>query len=84
MPPHYTFSGGLVGPGANRTIKNNEKQTPYDLSAKNPEVGRLLMIHAGKELKNRFLRSFIAVSPRTPYPPPAGEEGYEDEEDVDD
>ena len=39
---------GWVVIGANRTIKNNEKQTPFDLSAKNPEVGRLLMIHTGK------------------------------------
>lgn len=37
----------LLENGATRTIKNNEKQTPYDLSAKNPEVGKLLMIHTG-------------------------------------
>ena len=30
--------------GANTNIRNNEKQVPYDLSAKNPEVGRLLMV----------------------------------------
>ena len=34
--------------GADRTIRNNEKQIPFDLSAKNPEVGRLLMVHNGK------------------------------------
>ncbi|XP_064390369.1 osteoclast-stimulating factor 1-like [Halichondria panicea] len=34
----------LLENGANTTIRNNEKQLPYDLSAKNPEVGRLLMI----------------------------------------
>ena len=33
--------------GADRTIRNNEKQIPFDLSAKNPEVGRLLMVHTG-------------------------------------
>ena len=30
--------------GALQNIRNNENQTPYDLSAKNPEVGRLLMV----------------------------------------
>lgn len=34
----------MLSLGANTTIRNNEKQLPYDLSAKNPEVGRLLMI----------------------------------------
>lgn len=33
--------------GAMTNIRNNEKQLPYDLSAKNPEVGRLLMIRGG-------------------------------------
>ena len=36
--------------GADSTIRNNEKQTPFDLSAKNPEVGRLLMVHNGKRV----------------------------------
>lgn len=30
--------------GAITNIRNNEKQIPFDLSAKNPEVGRLLMV----------------------------------------
>ena len=30
--------------GAVTNIRNNEKQIPFDLSAKNPEVGRLLMV----------------------------------------
>ena len=34
--------------GARKDLRNNEKQLPYDLSAKNPEVGRLLMHHSGK------------------------------------
>lgn len=34
--------------GARKDIYNNEKQLPYDLSAKNPEVGRLLMHHSGR------------------------------------
>ena len=33
-----------VSIGANASIRNNEKQLPYDLSAKNPEAGRLLMV----------------------------------------
>ena len=34
----------MVYTGAQTNIRNNEKQIPYDLSAKNPEVGRLLMV----------------------------------------
>lgn len=30
--------------GALTNLQNNEKQIPYDLSARNPEVGRLLMV----------------------------------------
>lgn len=36
----------LLEKGADTNIRNNEKQIPYDLSAKNPEVGRLLMVRA--------------------------------------
>lgn len=34
----------LLEKGAVSAIRNNDKKTPYDLSAKNPEVGRLLMV----------------------------------------
>ena len=34
--------------GTDTTIRNNERQTAYDLAAKNPEVGRLLMVHGGR------------------------------------
>lgn len=34
----------MLSVGAITNIRNNEKQIPYDLSAKNPEVGRLLMV----------------------------------------
>lgn len=67
--------------GATRTIKNNEKQTPYDLSAKNPEVGKLLMIHTGK---NVFLGSSISISTLS-HLSLGSAEGYgEEEEDGDD
>lgn len=38
----------IIITGARKDLRNNEKQLPYDLSAKNPEVGRLLMHHSGK------------------------------------
>ena len=37
-------SVSLLPAGADTNIRNNENQVPYDLSSKNPEVGRLLMI----------------------------------------
>ena len=37
----------LLDYGAATTIRNNEKQLPYDLAVRNPEVGRLLMTHSG-------------------------------------
>lgn len=40
----YMFDSFLSYVGANASIRNNEKQLAYDLSAKNPEVGRLLMV----------------------------------------
>jgi ankyrin repeat protein len=43
---HATIVGMLLEKGARKDIRNNEKQLPYDLSAKNPEVGRLLMHHS--------------------------------------
>jgi len=45
---HADIVEALLERGADRTIRNNEKQTPFDLSAKNPEVGRLLMLHNGE------------------------------------
>ena len=35
----------LLERGARKDIKNNEKQTPYTLAAKNPECGRFLADH---------------------------------------
>lgn len=36
----------LLEKGALTNLRNNENQLPFDLSAKNPEVGRLLMVRA--------------------------------------
>jgi ankyrin repeat protein len=38
----------LLDKGANKTLRNNEKQLPYDLAVKNPQVGQLLKITSGK------------------------------------
>lgn len=46
---HASVVEMLLLKGADRTIRNNEKQIPFDLSAKNPEVGRLLMVHTDAE-----------------------------------
>ena len=45
--------------GARKDIRNNEKQLPYDLSAKNPEVGRLLMHHSGEYQLRKIVFSFL-------------------------
>nr|CAJ44456.1 osteoclast-stimulating factor [Suberites domuncula] len=41
---HADIVSLLLEAGANVSIRNNEKQLAYDLSSKNPEVGRLLMV----------------------------------------
>lgn len=40
----WWHQSSLTTLGAFTNIRNKEKQIPYDLSAKNPEVGRLLMV----------------------------------------
>lgn len=45
---HADIVGLLLNQGAVTTIRNNEKQLPYDLAVRNPEVGRLLMTHSGE------------------------------------
>lgn len=44
---HAEIVSLLLTQGAVMTIRNNEKQLPYDLAVRNPEVGRLLMTHSG-------------------------------------
>ena len=46
-PPTTVFCEFLLmsfSLGALTNLQNNENQLPFDLSAKNPEVGRLLMV----------------------------------------
>lgn len=44
---HHAIVELLLDKGANRMIRNNENQLPYDLGAKHPEVGRLLKAVSG-------------------------------------
>ena len=45
---HADIVDMLLLKGADKTIKNNEGQTAYDLSVRFPEVGRLLQTHNGE------------------------------------
>jgi len=45
--------------GARTNIRNKENQLPYDLSAKNPEVGRQLMVRG----KRSLFTSPLVISP---------------------
>lgn len=66
----------FFGAGALTNIRNNENQLPYDLSSKNPEVGRLLMVR-GKNwvLTSVWLHVLVALADEA--------EGYGDEGDSD-
>jgi len=43
--------------GARTNIRNKENQLPYDLSAKNPEVGRQLMVR-GESLNRAHTHTY--------------------------
>ncbi|XP_065910640.1 osteoclast-stimulating factor 1-like [Dysidea avara] len=43
---HVAIVEMLLEKGCKMNLLNNEKQTPYDLAAKSPECGRLLMQHS--------------------------------------
>ncbi|XP_019861126.1 PREDICTED: osteoclast-stimulating factor 1-like, partial [Amphimedon queenslandica] len=44
---HHVIVEMLLDKGANKMIRNNENQYPYDLGSKHPEVGTLLKTVSG-------------------------------------
>ena len=68
----------LLEKGANTTLRNNENQTPFDLSKRNPEVGRLLAPHSSKPLCLNQCHNLLTVCVSA-----ATGDDYGDEEDSD-